>query len=64
MVDSKNLVMEGSYNAAPISVEHVFLGLLDEQTQNTTELFRAFSITKDKFLQQLTACLLYTSRCV
>ncbi len=31
------------------------LGLLDEQTQNTTELFRAFSITKDKFLQQLTA---------
>ena len=38
-----------------ISVEHVFLGLLDEQTQNTTELFRAFSITKDKFLQQLTA---------
>ena len=34
-----------------ISVEHVFLGLLDEQTQNTTELFRAFSITKDKFLQ-------------
>ena len=40
---------------AYISVEHVFLGLLDEQTQNTTELFRAFSITKDKFLQQLTA---------
>ena len=38
-----------------ISVEHVFLGLLDEQTQNTAELFRAFSITKDKFLQQLTA---------
>ncbi len=37
-----------------ISVEHVFLGLLDEQTQNTTGLFRAFSITKDKFLQQLT----------
>ena len=36
-------------------MEHVFLGLLDEQTQNTTELFRAFSITKDKFLQQLTA---------
>ena len=43
--------MEDDY----ISVEHVFLGLLDEQTQNTTELFRAFSITKDKFLQQLTA---------
>ena len=38
-----------------VSVEHVFLGLLDEQTSNTTELFRAFSITKDKFLQQLTA---------
>ena len=38
-----------------ISVEHLFLGLLDEQTQNTTELFRAFSIKKDAFLQQLTA---------
>ena len=40
-----------------VSVEHVFLALLDEQTQNTSELFRAFSITKDKFLQQLTAVL-------
>ena len=38
-----------------ISVEHVFLGLLDEQDQNTAELFRAFSIAKDQFLQQLTA---------
>ena len=38
-----------------VSVEHVFLGLLDEPTSNTSELFRAFSITKDKFLQQLTA---------
>ena len=38
-----------------VSVEHLFLGLLDEQTQNTTELFRAFNITKDRFLQQLTA---------
>lgn len=38
-----------------VSVEHLFLALLDEQTQNTSELFRAFSITKDKFLQQLTA---------
>ena len=38
-----------------VSVEHLFLGLLDEQTQNTTELFRAFNITKDSFLQQLTA---------
>ena len=38
-----------------VSVEHVFLALLDEQTQNTSELFRAFGITKDKFLQQLTA---------
>ena len=38
-----------------VSVEHVFLGLLDEPTQNTTELFRAFSIKKDAFLQQLTA---------
>ena len=38
-----------------VSVEHVFLGLLDEPTQNTTDLFRAFGIAKDKFLQQLTA---------
>ena len=38
-----------------VSVEHVFLGLLDEPTQNTTELFRAFNIKKDTFLQQLTA---------
>ena len=38
-----------------VSVEHLFLALLDEQTQNTSELFRAFGITKDKFLQQLTA---------
>ena len=38
-----------------VSVEHVFLGLLDEPTQNSSDLFRAFSITKDKFLQQLTA---------
>ena len=38
-----------------VSVELVFLGLLDEPTANISELFRAFSITKDKFLQQLTA---------
>ena len=38
-----------------VSVEHVFLGLLDDPTQNTTELFRAFNIKKDAFLQQLTA---------
>ena len=38
-----------------VSVEHVFLGILDEPTQNVSELLRAFSITKDKFLQQLTA---------
>ena len=38
-----------------VSVEHVFLGLLDEQTQNTADLFRAFNIRKDAFLQQLTA---------
>lgn len=36
-----------------ISVEHLFLGLLDEPTQTTTELFRAFGITKDKFLKEL-----------
>ena len=38
-----------------VSVEHVFLGLLDEQNQNTADLFRAFNIRKDAFLQQLTA---------
>ena len=38
-----------------ISVEHLFLGLLDEQDQTTSELFRAFNIKKDAFLQQLTA---------
>ena len=38
-----------------VSVEHVFLGILDEPTQNVSELLRAFSISKDKFLQQLTA---------
>jgi ATP-dependent Clp protease ATP-binding subunit ClpB len=36
-----------------ISVEHVFLGLLDEQTPVTGELLRAFAITKDKFLKEL-----------
>ena len=36
-------------------MEHLFLGLLDEQDQTTSELFRAFSLTKDAFLQQLTA---------
>ena len=30
-------------------------GFLEGPTQNTTELFRAFGIAKDKFLQQLTA---------
>ena len=38
-----------------ISVEHLMLGLLDEQTPATGELFRAFAIQKDRFLQQLTA---------
>ena len=38
-----------------VSVEHIFLARLDGQTQNSSELFRAFRITKDKFLQQLTA---------
>ena len=38
-----------------VSVEHLMLGLLDEQTPATGELFRAFHIQKDRFLQQLTA---------
>ena len=38
-----------------ISVEHLFLGLLDEPDQTTSELFRAFNLKKDAFLQQLTA---------
>ena len=36
-----------------ISVEHLMLGLLAETNQNTSELFRAFGITKDKFLKEL-----------
>ena len=48
-----------------VSVEHVFLGLLDEPTQNCSDLFRAFSITKDKFLQQLRdQAVLLRSQCV
>lgn len=38
-----------------ISVEHLMLGLLDEQTPAIGELFRAFGIQKDRFWQQLTA---------
>ena len=36
-----------------ISVEHLMLGLLSETNPNTAELFRAFGITKDKFLKEL-----------
>ena len=36
-----------------ISVEHLMLGLLSEPNQNTSNLFRAFGITKDGFLKAL-----------
>ena len=38
-----------------ISVEHLFLGLLDEASGAAKQLFGAFGITKEKFLQALTA---------
>ncbi len=33
-----------------VSVEHLFLGLLDKAKEKTKEIFSAFGITKDKFL--------------
>ena len=38
-----------------VSVEHLMLGVLDEPTQNTSALLRAFGVTKDKFLKELSA---------
>ena len=38
-----------------VSVEHVFLGLLDEPTRTPPSCSVPFGIVKDKFLQQLTA---------
>ncbi len=38
-----------------ISVEHIMLGLLSETDRTTSELFRAFGITKDAFLKELLA---------
>ena len=40
-----------------ISVEHLFLGLLDEQDQTTSELFRAFNLKKGRlFCSSLPPC--------
>lgn len=36
-----------------ISVEHLFLGLLDKAKDKTKEIFSAFGLTKDKFLSAL-----------
>ena len=38
-----------------ISVEHVFLGILQRPGKAAAELFRQFSITEEKFMQQLSA---------
>ncbi len=38
-----------------ISVEHLFLGLIDEASAAAKQLFNTFGITKDKFLAQLSA---------
>ena len=36
-----------------VSVEHIFLSLLENPTSKLKETFRAFSINKDKFLKAL-----------
>ncbi len=36
-----------------VSVEHIFIGLLDHPNAALSELFRAYGITKDQFLQVL-----------
>ena len=38
-----------------ISVEHVFLGVLQRPGKGTAELFKAFSITTEKFMQTLSS---------
>ncbi len=38
-----------------VSVEHLFLGILDEPNAAAKQLFGTFGITKDKFLAQLSA---------
>ena len=41
--------MKDSY----VSVEHIFLSMLDSPTNDIKELFKSFGITKDKFLSAL-----------
>ena len=41
--------MKDSY----VSVEHIFLSMLDSPTNDMKELFKSFGITKDKFLSAL-----------
>ncbi len=38
-----------------VSVEHIFLALLDHQNQGVRELFRSFGVDKNKFLSALSA---------
>ena len=38
-----------------ISVEHVFLGVLQRPGKGAAELFKAFSITTEKFMQTLSS---------
>ena len=38
-----------------ISVEHVFLGILQRQSKAANEIFKMFGITNEKFMQQLSA---------
>ena len=52
MVDSKNLVMEGSYNAAPISVDEMWAWL-----EKYAAIFKDYICDVGQYL----ACLLYTS---
>jgi len=38
-----------------ISVEHIFLGLLDSANRNLSELFRTYNVTREKVMQALAA---------
>lgn len=37
-----------------VSVEHLYLALLDERNTPSAEIFKRYGITKDKFLEALT----------
>ena len=44
-----------------VSVEHVFLGLIEQPNAAVSEVLRSFGVQKNAFLEQLATCLLYTS---